>query len=227
MKKFFILPLLFIFIITSGFGCKTVDKKVRDKMKPVTITYWRVYDDVDAFGETISKYKAMHPNVSIEYKKFRYEEYEKELINALAEDRGPDIFSIPSTWLTEYQTKLAPMPAQITMVYPIVRGTLKKETFWELQTKKSLSLKELKNNFVDIVYDDAVLKDKDDKQAIYGLPLYIDTLAMFYNPNLLNNAGISEVPKYWNKQFQQAVKKLSKQNTKGNIIQSGVGRGGA
>lgn len=227
MKKFFILPLLFIFIITSGFGCKTVDKKVQEKMKPTTITYWRVYDDLDAFDKIMSDYKAIHPNVKFEYKKFRYEEYEKELINALAEDRGPDIFSIPSTWLTEYKTKLAPMPAQISMVYPVTRGTLKKETFWEIQTKRSLSLKELKNNFIDIVYDDAVLKDENQKESIYGLPLYIDTLAMFYNPNLLNNAGISEVPKYWNKQFQQAVKKLSKQNTRGNIIQSGVSMGGA
>jgi ABC-type glycerol-3-phosphate transport system substrate-binding protein len=72
-----------------------------------------------------------------------------------------------------------------------------------------------------------VLLDNEGAPAIYGLPLYVDTLAMFYNPDLLNNAGITEAPKYWNKQFQQAVKKLSKQNNKGNLIQSGVAMGGA
>ncbi len=225
-KRFSILFLLSAFIITSGFGCKTTNNEVQEKMKPVTITYWRVYDEEDAFEDIINKYKALHPFVSIEYKKFRYEEYEKELLNALAEDRGPDIFSVPSTWLKEYQPKLAPLPAQITMVYPVTRGTLKKETIPELRTSKSLTLKDLKNNFVDIVYSDSIM-DKDGAPQIYGLPLYVDTMAMFYNPDLLNNAGITEPPKYWNKQFQQAVKKLSKQNNKGNIIQSGVAMGGA
>ena len=112
------------------------------------------------------------------------------------------------------------------MVYPVTRGTIKKETVQELRTTKSLTLKDLKNNFVDIVYSDVVI-DKDGASLIYGLPLYVDTMAMFYNPDLLNNAGITEAPKYWNTQFQQAVKKLSKQNNKGSIIQSGVAMGGS
>jgi multiple sugar transport system substrate-binding protein len=225
-KRFLALFLLFVFILSSGFGCKTTNKAVQDKMKPVTLSYWRVYDEEDAFIEIINKYKALHPFVNVEYKKFRYEEYEKELLNALAEDRGPDIFSIPSNWLKEYQPKISPLPPQITMVYPVTRGTLKKETIPELRTTKSLTLKDLRDNFVDIVYSDAII-EKDGVQQIYGLPLYVDTLAMFYNPDLLNNAGITEAPKYWNQQFQQAVKKLSKQNNKGNLIQSGVAMGGS
>lgn len=224
--KLLALFLLFTFLTTSAFGCKTANRQVKEKMKPTTIKYWRVYDDEDSFTEIISKYKALHSFVTIEYKKFRPEEYEKELLNALAEDRGPDIFSIPSSWINEYQPKLAPLPPQISMVYPVVRGSLKKEVVPELRTTKTLTLKELKNNFIDIVYSDMVL-DKEGVPTIYGLPLYADTMAMFYNPDLLNNAGITEAPKYWNKQFQQAVKKLSKQNNKGNIIQSGVAMGGA
>ena len=225
-KQFLILFLLFAFLSTSGCGLKAPDKNIQQRTKPVTLKYWRVYEDEDAFAETIAKYTAMHPFVTIEYKKFRYEEYEKELLNAFAEDRGPDIFSIPSVWLKEYQPKLAPLPPQISMVYPVTRGTIKKETVQELRTTKSLTLKDLKNNFVDIVYSDVVI-DKDGASLIYGLPLYVDTMAMFYNPDLLNNAGITEAPKYWNTQFQQAVKKLSKQNNKGSIIQSGVAMGGS
>ncbi len=220
------LSLLFVLLLTSAFGCKTASREVQEKMKPVTITYWRAYEEADAFEEIINKYRALHPFVKIEYKKFRFEEYEKELLNALAEDRGPDIFSLPSTWVKEYQPKLAPLPPQISMVYPVVRGTVKKETVQELRTTRSLTLKDLKNNFVDIVYSDVVIDDGENPR-IYGLPLYVDTLAMFYNPDLLNNAGITEAPKYWNKSFQQAVKKLSKQNNKGNLIQSGVAMGGA
>jgi multiple sugar transport system substrate-binding protein len=222
-NKFFVFFLLLAFLLTTGAGCSS--SVPPSKIKPVTLKYWRVYDDEDAFSDIITNYKKIHPYVSIEYKKFRYEEYEKELINAFAEDRGPDIFSIPSSWLLEYQAKLTPLPPQITMIYPVTRGTIKKETIAEKRIDKTLTLKDLKTNFVDVVANDALL-DKDGDKKIYGLPLYVDTLAMYYNPSLLNNAGITSAPQFWNKEFQQDVKKLTKLNNQGNIIQSGVAMGG-
>lgn len=231
-KKLSILALLSVFILTSGFGCKVQDKKVEEAMKPVTLKYWRVWDDQDAFEEIIANYNKVHSNIKIEYRKFRYDEYENELLNALAEDRGPDIFSIPNTWVKEYQNKIEPMPDSTTLAYPIIKGTLKKETFIELRTNKSLSIKDLKNSFVDAVYNDVVIKVEDSqtkavKEKVFGLPLYVDTLAMFYNKDLFNNAGIAEPPLFWNKIFQEYVKKLTKQNAKGQIIQSGVALGGS
>jgi multiple sugar transport system substrate-binding protein len=50
---------------------------------------------------------------------------------------------------------------------------------------------------------------------------------MFYNKDLFNNAGITSPPPYWNREFQQNVKKLTKQNNKGEIVQSGVALGGS
>jgi multiple sugar transport system substrate-binding protein len=223
-NKIIALSLLLTFLLTAGAGCATTVAPA--SVKPVTLTYWRVFDDEDAFASIIANYKKVHPYVTIEYKKFRYDEYEKQLLNAFAEDRGPDIFSIPSSWLTEYQNKLAPLPAQLTMVYPVVKGTVKKTTVAELRTTPGLTLKDLKNNFVDVVYSDALLS-KDGAQRIYGLPLYMDTLAMYYNTDLFNNAGISQPPQYWNFDFQQYVKKLTKQNNQGDIVQSGVALGGA
>jgi ABC-type glycerol-3-phosphate transport system substrate-binding protein len=223
-NKFFILFLLFTFLLTSGAGCATTTAPV-SSIKPITLTYWRVFDDEDAFATIISDYKKIHPNINIVYKKFRYEEYESALLNALAEDRGPDIFSLPSNWLLEYQPKIAPLPAQTTLIYPVTQGTIKKVTVAEKRTTKSLTIKDLKTNFIDIVAADAVL-DNNGTNQIYGLPLYVDTLAMFYNPGLLNNAGISQPPQFWNNEFQQDVKKLTKQNNQGNIIQSGVAMGG-
>jgi multiple sugar transport system substrate-binding protein len=222
-NKFFVLFLLFTFLLTAGAGCTAGTPA--SSIKPITLTYWRVFDDEDAFATIISDYKKIHPNITIEYKKFRYEEYESALLNALAEDRGPDMFSLPSTWLLQYQPKLLPLPPQTTLVYPVTQGTIKKQTVAEKRTTKSLSLKDLKANFIDVAASDAVL-DKDGESLIYGLPLYVDTLAMFYNPGLLNNAGISQPPQFWNNEFQQDVKKLTKQNNQGNIIQSGVAMGG-
>ncbi|MEI6596627.1 MAG: extracellular solute-binding protein [bacterium] len=231
-NKIIILFLLFVFILTSGFGCALVDKKTQAAMTPITLNYWRVYDGEDAFEEILAAYKILHPFITINYRKLRYDEYESELINALAEDRGPDIFSIHNTWTKKYASKIAPMPATITMAYPVTKGTLKKEIIPELRTAKSLSLNDLKNNFVDAVYQDVAIPtlnetSKQYEEKIYGLPLSVDTLAMYYNKDLFNNAGIAEPPVYWNNTFQQNVKKMTKQNEKGEIVQSGAALGGS
>ena len=93
----------------------------------------------------------------------------------------------------------------------------------QLKTIKSLSLKELRDSFVDVVSHDVILNDG----KIYGLPLSVDTLAMYYNKDLLNNAGISQLPQYWNKEFLQDIKKLTKQDAKKGLVQSGVALGTA
>lgn len=222
-KKIIIFLLLVVFITSSGFGCKTLNKTTQEALKPITITYWRVFDGPDAFTELIQKYNSLHPNIKIEYRKLRYEEYETELLNALAEDRGPDIFSVHNTWMKKYESKLAPLPEEITMAFQIQEGSIKKELVTKLITTKSLTLKDLRDNFVDVVSSDVILSDN----KIYGLPLSVDTLAMFYNKDLFNNSDISEVPSYWNQEFIQVVKKLTKQNSQKEIVQSGVALGGS
>ncbi len=231
-KKLLYFLTIFTITLTSGFGCKTVNKKVKEKMQPITLEYWRVWDGPDAFQEIIEKYNQMHPYVTINYTKLRYDEYEEKLIDAFAEDRGPDIFSIQNTWIRKYKNKIAPLPPSITMAYPVQKGTIKKETVIELRTKKSLTPKDILNKFVDVVYNDVVIKETDEKtkkteEKIYGLPLYVDTLAMFYNRDLLNNAGIVQPPLFWNKEFYKDVKRLTKQNNKGQIVQAGVALGGS
>lgn len=219
-KKIFVLLVFFVFLLTAGIGCKK--PTVQQSTTPVTINYWRVFDGQDDFAEIISKYNQQHPYITINYRKLRYDEYEEELLNAFAEDRGPDIFSIHNTWIKKYQSKIEPMPTQTTMVFPILQGTIKKEIVPEVRVLRSINLRELKQNFADVVYSDVVIDNQ-----IYGLPLSVDTLAMYYNQDLFDRAGIIEIPKYWNKNFQDSVKKLTRQDLRGSIIQSGVSLGGS
>lgn len=218
-KKLISLFLLFVFLLTAGVGCKK--PSMQEAVKPIVLNYWRVFDGKDDFAEIIAKYNQQHPYITINYKKLRYDEYEEALLNAFAEDRGPDIFSIHNTWVRKYESKIEPLPDQTTMVFPITQGTIKKEVVPEKRVIKSLTLRDLKQGFADVVYSDVVLKDK-----IYALPLSLDNLVMYYNQDLFDQAGITEVPKYWNRDFQQTVKKLTKQDLKGNILQSGVSLGG-
>lgn len=222
-KKITAFSLLIIFILISGFGCKTTNQATTAATQPITLTFWQAYDDSDAFSEIIAKYQILHPNIIIDYRKLRYEEYENELLNAWAEDRGPDIFAVQNTWVKKYQPKIIPMPDSITMAYMVETGTIKKEIIPQLKTVKSLTVKDLKNNFADVVASDVILDDG----KIYGLPLSVDTLALYYNRDLLNSAGIASAPRFWNKEFQQSVKKLSKQDPKKGLIQSGIALGTA
>jgi len=221
-KKIISLFLLFFFILTSGFGCKQSAQTIQSAMKPVTLTIWGVWDNSSDLTPIIESYKVLHPFITINYRKFRYNEYESELLNAFAEDRGPDIFSINNTWMIKYQSKLVAAPAKIPMVYPVVQGTIQKQIVPETRITQSPTPKNVKDSFVDVVYDDVIIDNK-----LYGLPMSLDTLVMYYNRDLLNNAGVTDIPKYWNREFQQTVKRLTKQDLKGNIIQSGVALGGS
>ena len=80
--KIISLVILASVMITSGWTCtKGTSAPVAQKMQPVTLNYWRVWDGPDDFKEIISKYKALHPNINIVYRKLRIEEYESELLS--------------------------------------------------------------------------------------------------------------------------------------------------
>ncbi len=219
--KLSIIILFFTLVTISGFGCKgKVSKEAEQKIQPITLNYWRAWEGRDAFGEIIKKYNVLHPNIKVNYKKFRYEEYEKELLEAFAEDRGPDIFSVHSGWVRRYENKITPLPPVISMAYSVVKGNIKKETTVELRKSKSISPAEVRNDFLDVVYSDAVVENE-----VYGLPLSVDNMVMFYNRDLFNNAGIIAPPRYWNEEFQKDVKALTKEDADNFIVQSGAALG--
>jgi multiple sugar transport system substrate-binding protein len=219
--KIQILILVALLIISTGFQCKCASSKERELLQPITLTWWGVFDDPENFYEIINDYKLVHPNINISYRKLRLVEFETELLNALAEDRGPDIVSLHNTWLTKYLPKLEPLPEKITMAYQVTKKSLgvKQETLIEVREAISLTPTQLKNSFLDVVYDDVIREGK-----IYGLPLSVDTLVLFYNRDLLNNAGIPLPPTNW-LDLQENVKRLTYQDKDGNLIQSGIALG--
>lgn len=219
--KIISLSLVIVMLLTSGFGCKWTEKKINETLKPINLVIWRVWDEEDTLNDVLITYTQLHPNVTFTYKKFRYEEYENELLKGWAKDEGPDVFSIPNAWIKKYQDFIAPLPESITLPATEVSGLLKKEKKIIQKTTRSLSVKDVKNNFVDAVYDDVIIDGK-----IYALPLALDTLVMFYNRDLLNQSQISQAPENW-QQFIEAVKKLTVLDYLGNIIQSGAAMGTA
>lgn len=221
--KIQILILVALLIVTTGFRCKFITPGQKQLLQPINLTWWGTFDDPQNFSEIIADYQTLHPNIKINYRKLRSEEFTGEVVNALAEDRGPDILSIHNTDIIRWFSKLEPLPPTTKMAYQITKKSLglKEETLIEIRETPSLTPGKIKEYFLDVVYDDVVINEK-----IYGLPLSIDTLVMYYNRDLFNNAGIPLPPTNWT-DLQSFVKKLTYQNKEGQLIQSGVALGTA
>lgn len=164
----------------------------------VDLEVWGLFDDRDAFTDIFDNFKKIDPNIrQINYKKLTPNTYKNDLIEALASGQGPDIFIIHNTWLPSFQDRLTPAPATI------------------------LTEQKFKKDFVDVADKDFVLEGK-----VYAVPLTVDSLALFYNKDIFNSAGIALPPANWDK-FTEDVKILVKENSFGEIYQAGVALGTA
>lgn len=227
-KRLFSAGLAFSMLLSVGAGCFGGSKSTQ-QAAAVTLDYWRVFDDESSFNDIIKAYQAMHPNVKINYRRLRPEEYETELIRAFAEGRGPDIFSVHNTKIGEFESLMLPMPASVNISFLETVGSLRKQTIFVDKEQPTLSQKSLKQQFVDVVAKDVIRPYKaTDKVAavdsVFGLPLSVDTMALYYNKDLLNAAGIAQAPATWD-EFQADVAKLTVIDAEGKITQSGAALG--
>jgi multiple sugar transport system substrate-binding protein len=190
--------------ITFIFVLKNIGSSTGVSNKNTTITFWGVYDDHAAFDQLIQNYKTQHPNITVRYQLFSYDTYEQQLINALAAGTGPDIFMMHNTWLPKHGNLLAPMPDTIPG-----------------QKQPLFTLASYQQQFVDVASQDLVYQN-----FIYGVPLYVDTLALYYNKDLLNNASITRPPQTWT-EVNTDVPLLTKYDQGNNILQSGIALGTA
>ncbi len=166
-----------------------------NKASSVTLTIWKPFVDSEKMQSIISAYQQKHPNVTIQYTKKNIENYERDLVDAIASGNGPDIFSINNTWLPRYLNKTVPA------------------------TDKVFVLKDYKDTFVDVMANDLV---KDGK--IYGTALWVDSLALYYNKDLLGTAGIATPPKTWD-ELAVDVRNIARQNESGYFSRSGIAMG--
>ncbi len=212
-----------------GAGCGGPSDAKTAASKPVKLVIWRVFDSQSSLQPILSAYQKLHPNVSFEYREIRSNEFKNELLRALAEGNGPDIFSLNNAWIGEYQSLITPLPPSLKIPYSEVRGTIKKETIYTIKEQPGLSTRALRTEFIDVVTDDVLRKHQDNAKApvsdrIFGLPLSVDTLALYYNKDLLNAGGFPEPPKTW-AQFQEQTTKLTRVGTNNDLLQSGAALG--
>lgn len=148
----------------------------REDINITELTVWGV-EDARIFKNITKQFQTLHPDIAISYKEFNEDTYEKDLLNNLAAGDKPDVLFFENNWLLKHGDKLLPA------VYKVKEETVTKFTPSQVQ---SLFPKVVEQDFVA------------DGQ-VYALPLYIDTLAMAYNRDLFDKAGIVFPATTWEK----------------------------
>ncbi len=166
MRKIVAITVILALTLGALAGCtKETTTTTTIKQDPVELTYYRLFDDEDIFEPLIREYQSENSHVTINYRKFTDpEQYLDLIINELAEGEGPDIFSMHNSWFTQHRKKLTPVPS--TLITP--------ESFEDV--------------FVSVAADDLIMPTDDGIEAVYGLPMYVDTLALYYNQDHFEDA---------------------------------------
>ncbi|MFA5010113.1 MAG: extracellular solute-binding protein [Patescibacteria group bacterium] len=171
--------------------------------EPITLEYWRLWDESSLFDSYIKAYQSEHPNITIEVKKIEIKPgydvyaYQRDIIKAIADGAGPDMFMIHNTWL----------PYQINQISSLPEGLM--------------TTKEYKEIFPTVVQEDFIDNDK-----VYAIPYSTDNLMLFYNTDIFTEKKIKQPPKTL-QELVDIVPKLTERNSQGKIIRSAIPLGGS
>lgn len=204
MKKIIIIVLLLS--IVSGIAFFLYSSKLLGRSgsapQQITITFWGLWENATEIQPAIDAYQKAHPNVKINYVHQSSINYRQRVQNQIVSGQGPDIYMIHDTWVPMFLStnSMSTVPADV------------------------MNEAEFTNTFYPVAKNNLTKGDK-----IYALPLEIDGLALYYNADILNAAGVS-VPKYWfqtsdDPGFINDSVKMTVKDTQGNIKTAGAAMG--
>ncbi|MBI4919870.1 extracellular solute-binding protein [Candidatus Azambacteria bacterium] len=188
---------IFIFLLLSLIFLGVLPGSRPATPSQITLEFWGLFDGSAVWQPIFDAYRKANPNVFFNYVQKNPDTYERDLVEALASGKAPDIIMFHSSWLPKHGNKISPLPETL------------------------MNMRNFQETFPDVATADFVSQNK-----IYALPVWTDVLAMFYNKDLFNAAGIAAPPKNWD-DFIKVVKKLSAKDKFGNLTKSGAAIGAA
>jgi ABC-type glycerol-3-phosphate transport system substrate-binding protein len=145
-----------------------------DSQKTTTLEFWNVFDTSEEVKPLLEDFTA-NTGIKVNYRNFTdLEEYKQTLLLELAAGEGPDILAIHDSWISKYRNLLTPLPTEL-----------------------GYSPKNVEVEFVDAVKQAVVFEEEipeSDKEKgrvpkiqVLGLPMYVETLALYYNQSFFRN----------------------------------------
>lgn len=160
----------------------------------VELTYWGLFEDSNVMQGIVSDFEKENPDIKINYIKQDVSQYRERLTTRIANGTGPDIFRFHNTWYPMLKNYLLPLPS----------STISSDQFTS-------------------VYYPVAQRDLVKNGAIYGIPLEIDTLALYINTQLFQSAGLTP-PTNWN-DFINDARSLTVKDSTGKITTAGAAMG--
>ncbi len=131
-----------------------------------TVVLWGTVDGT-IMAPLLEEFNNANPTFTVKYEQKRINNFDQELLEALASGVGPDMFFLPDDLAFHYANKIFPIPYES---YPLVS---------------------FKNNFAGA--GEVFLTSR----GILAFPLSIDPLMMYYNRSQLDADGIIRPPALW------------------------------
>mgnify|MGYP003796676241 CR=1 FL=1 len=166
-QKTIIIVLGIIVLLLIIFG----HKLVRRYQAPAQITIWGTEMSQEVFSELWNTMEPSLKNVVVTYVEKNPNTYQDDLERAFIDGNSPDIFMIKNYDLGVYKNLITP---------------------YDLLNNSQYSLKQLRDDFPTTLEEDLVWDNK-----LYGLPLSLDNLALYYNRTILDQLNIPTPPKTW------------------------------
>ncbi len=135
--------------------------------KQVTITYWGLWENDATVQSVIADFETQHPKTKVQYVKQSPKQYRERLQAAIGRGEGPDVFRFHNTWVPMLRNELLPAPAE------------------------AMTSAEFTTAFYPVAAADLVAGEN-----VYGAPMMIEGLGLYYNEDLFAAAGVTP-PTTW------------------------------
>lgn len=166
-------------------------------VQAVEIEYWQyVFDTrVEAMNQLIAKFEEANPDITVKHVTFPYADYQTRVVAAKVAGQGPDVVQLFYGWLDNFVAGglIQPLDPE---VFPY---------------------DQIESEFFPIV---SAMKRGD---SYYGLPTAVRSLALFYNKQLFEEAGLDpNNPPQTLDELIEAAKATVKRDGSGNITSEGI-----
>lgn len=191
---FGVILLIILLLSLTSRNNNTSTNNTTNTTKNVSLQFRGAFLPAEAMESLISDYETLNPNVKIEYAdkwpdgsfKDASQIYKSEINRVLRENDSvniPDIFMVNNSWVGDY------------------------EKYSKASTNMDYA------TFNSIFYPAASTDFANDGKNVYGVPLWMDTLAILYNKDILSSKSIQQPSTNWVEFKKQAQALTSKEGS--------------
>ena len=163
----------------------------------VEIEYWQYFFDgrVKAVDQLIEAFEEQNPDITVKHTHFPYAQFRTKVAAAVPAGEGPDVMQFYYGWLPDYMKAGLIQPLS-TEAFPPAEI---EETFFPIVERMKID------------------------GAYMGIPTAVRSLAMFYNKDLFEKAGLDpESPPATHEELVAAANAIAERDGGGNLLVAGI-----